>query len=280
MNQPITLVELQKIEFDILTKFASFCSENDLKYNLDSGTLIGAVRHKGFIPWDDDIDVTMPRPDYERFLHLTGGKLSEDVDVLTYKNMPNYIYPFAKAVNNKTILIENEVGDAHSIGVFLDIFPIDGLTDDDLKIKKLNRKRNLYVKMLFWSFGQIQKEKLSFKFILKTAVMYSCKIIGFRYFTKKLDILAQKYGFQTSEKVAQIIWGNKIFSMSKTGYLKNVPLEFEGMLFSVPSNYHEHLTLKYGDYLSIPPPEERKSHHQFKAFWKNDSKKPNLLLHS
>lgn len=268
MRKAINLEELKKIELDILIKFASYCDNNNLRYYLACGTLIGAVRYQGFIPWDDDIDVTMPRSDYEKFLQLSAGRIAEDIDVLTYQNKPNYIYPFAKAVNNKTILIEKDYGEKYSIGVYIDIFPVDGVPENLEKFTKNIKKINFYRKMIDFSIVPIKKGKMPGSVLVKVILFPICRVIGHHYFTESLDHLVKRYDFEEAQQVAQIVWADSFAAVSKEEYIKQVQLEFESEKFNVSSNYDECLTKIYGDYMKLPPVEERISHHNFKAYWK------------
>ena len=126
MREICNLSEIKKIELDILRAFRSFCEKNSLRYFLAYGTLLGAVRHGGFIPWDDDIDVAMPRTDYERFLKEFRDERYEVYDL----SKKGYFYPFAKLCDTTTVLIE-EMSVKNSIGVYIDIFPMDGIADND-----------------------------------------------------------------------------------------------------------------------------------------------------
>lgn len=114
MMKPINNIkEIQKLELDILKEFHEFCIKHDLVYSLMGGTMLGAVRHEGFIPWDDDIDVSMPRPDYDKFIDLTRNNLSNIYEVYSVETRKDYIHPFAKIVDNRTVLFEKNVRDKY-----------------------------------------------------------------------------------------------------------------------------------------------------------------------
>lgn len=268
MNQ-ISLQDLKKIEYDLLLEFSDFCDEHHLRYFLAYGTLLGAVKYHGFIPWDDDMDINMPRPDYDRFLELTAGKLGEDAAVLS-QNTPGYIYPFAKIINSKTVLMEDIIDMSHPLGVYIDVFPIDGLPRDEKQIRRLSKKQILIKKMLFLSVSPIKKGKTPGSILLKALVFTPFKIIGYRFFTKKLDSLAREWNFETSEYVSRVAWDRKIITIDKENYIKPVMLKFENRLFKAPSNYHEHLTALYGDYSKLPPADKCVSHHHFQAYWREE----------
>ena len=123
----VTPEELKRIQLDLLQKTADFCEQNGLRYFLCGGTLIGAVRHKGYIPWDDDIDIAMPRPDYDRFIN-TFNKQENYYQVVSRENNHAYSYAFAKVYDNRTILQELHYKGS-TFGVYIDILPADGVKD-------------------------------------------------------------------------------------------------------------------------------------------------------
>ena len=149
----ISLEELRKIQISILDEFSIFCEENKLNYLLTGGTLIGAVRHKGFIPWDDDIDVAMPRADYERFLSSFNV---EGYRIITPYNNEKYVYPFAKLVNSKTRIIEHTDTDS-DLGIYIDIFPIDYIPQKS--IKSYYRKRKIFEFVMSCKMAEKKKNR-------------------------------------------------------------------------------------------------------------------------
>ena len=133
--------EAKKIEFKVLVEFAKYCDENNLRYHLAYGTLLGAVRHKGFIPWDNDIDVTMPRPDYEKFRKLVCEKeVASNISCLDYKYCDTF--PFIKLVDNRTICKEHFLVTESNMGLYIDVFPMDGFPKDIKKQKGIIFRKN------------------------------------------------------------------------------------------------------------------------------------------
>ena len=124
----IEINELKKLELDILIEIDEICTKNNFRYSLAYGTLIGAVRHKGFIPWDDDIDIFLPRPDYNKFVDYC-SKNKTIFKLLSYDNSRWYSYPFAKATNQNTVIEEEETDFNGKMGIYVDVFPLDGLGD-------------------------------------------------------------------------------------------------------------------------------------------------------
>lgn len=141
-NKEMNLRKLQLAELEILKDFIRVCNELKLTYFLDSGTLLGCIRHEGFIPWDDDIDVSMPREDYEIFLEKGQALLKREYFLQSYKTEPNYTLNFAKIRNSNTTFIESSVKDLNiNHGIFIDIFPIDGYKPDRKIENYINEKK-------------------------------------------------------------------------------------------------------------------------------------------
>ena len=136
----ITLEERKALQLDILVKIDAICRDKGFRYYLSSGTLLGAVRHQGYIPWDDDIDLTMPRPDYEAFYsYFTANNNDADLQLISYRDKTS-IYPFCKMVNPKTTVVEHYVDPQYQTGVWVDIFPLDGVRSNDDTPFDLNAK--------------------------------------------------------------------------------------------------------------------------------------------
>ena len=136
----ITSEELKAIQLDLLQKTADFCKENGIRYYLCGGTLLGAIRHKGYIPWDDDIDISMPRPDYDRFISMF-NKPENDYQVIDMSNNKKYGLPFAKVHDTRTFVDELQYT-KDQFGVYIDIFPIDGVGEDE-QVLRILRWRNI-----------------------------------------------------------------------------------------------------------------------------------------
>lgn len=264
--------EIKEIQLDILKSIHDFCTERSMRYSLAYGTLIGAVRHKGYIPWDDDIDVMMPRPDYERFISEYSGYNSK-YNVQTYINDGSYFLAFAKVYDNRT----EQIIFPTKTGVFVDVFPIDGIPESIAE-------RDIYIK---------SKLQLIFKNIL-----YTCKNNAFRpgnkifnatkYIVKrimypsrkqaiiKLDILWKSNLFDSSKYVGVIV---DVDALEHCGQVRREVFEkyttapFEGMEFKIIENYDEFLSSQYGDYMQLPPEEERVPGHAAPVYWKEGYKK-------
>lgn len=260
----ISVEELKSIQIEILKEVHDFCLLKGLKYSLAYGTLIGAIRHKGFIPWDDDIDILMPRPDYEilkrEFRHPVLVFTDRDVD-------PNCYVTFGKIYNSRTIMHECTDYDSE-YGVSIDVFPIDGLPNDtDEAInhyKKLSRMRKLL------DFKMVKVS--STRSVLKNLVLIGGKLLLSPFKRKSLQDyvikLKKKYRYEDSNYVAELSFGTYKRILPKSVFESYILHRFENEDFFIIKEYDKYLTSVFGDYMKLPPIEKRVSHHSFKAYWK------------
>ena len=251
--------ELRQIQIGILDEVHSFCEAHGLRYFLSSGTLIGAVRHKGYIPWDDDIDIYMPREDYEAFLNTYHDK-SGRYKAINPRLESDYYYTFAKVVDLRTKMIETET-EGYEIGVFMDIFPVDYVTDD-----LQERERVFKLKKLLY---KIRRCKISNANPLRSRLAYWCY--------KSLPVSAH-YVFRLIQRL--IVLGkptHTVCNMTEAGpkikgcfpaedIASSVDIEFEGKTYKTMVGYKDYLERTYGDYMTLPPVEQRVT-HQFEAYW-------------
>lgn len=265
----IELREEQLIELNILKEFADFCDANNLNYYLDSGTLIGAVRHQGFIPWDDDIDVCFLRKDYERFIKLMAqqnNRLSEHI-VLELED--DSLYPYLKLVDTRTVLIEYPKTNPVETGIYIDVFPKDGIRTLEKKEVRRAKKVQRY-NLLFWMreftaprlarAGGIKNKFCAsiIKMIIPNSSKYKHKAIK----------LAQKYDVDTCDYVSSIVCSGMGGCVNKACFKERIDVSFEGMTFKAPIGYDVYLKSLYsGDYMVPPPPEKRKAHETI-VYWK------------
>ena len=258
----ITSDELKIIQLDLLQKTTDFCDKKGLRYFLCGGTLIGAIRHKGYIPWDDDIDIAMPRQDYEKFA-MTFNQPGNYYQVVSVNTDPNYAYAFAKVFDNRTIL--KELHYKGTIGAYIDIFPADGVKDTFqirkmmLLHKMLNTKRANYYKRTF----------------LKMIINTLGKILLLPFSAHKIafwmDSEARKYPFGSISSAGLIANPLGIGEMvDKSVFDSDIYQEFEGHQYRVPIGYDRWLRSIYGEYMQLPPEEHRVTHHTFDAWWKEN----------
>lgn len=250
----IDLDKLKQIEIELLIVFISVCQKLHLNYLIAYGTLLGAVRHKGFIPWDDDIDIVMLRADYEIFLEKAPQYLREPFFLQTHKTDPNYFNCFAKLRNSNTAFIQESVKNVKmNHGIFIDIFPLDAYSME-------------HHRQFQWH-----------KFVVNERIMMEIVPLSFRPLTCKLIRPYAKWKYPTPEQayvereklfcsiqsgsfLADNFWGEKEI-MPKQWLEDTVLVDFEGLRVCAPKEYDKVLTQLYGDYMQLPPLEQRVSQH-------------------
>jgi len=257
------LTDLQSVEYNLLLEFDRVCKKLDLRYFLSSGTLLGAVRHSGFIPWDDDIDVLMFRKDYDRFLKFAPAEIGPRYFLQTNESEKEYPFPFAKLRDSETTLIEKEVRDLNiNQGIYIDIFPLDGIPTNKL-LRNLGWVPLSIIGYLSL-FKKVRKQtphKLGIMFkILDSIIPIKAWTLSRMYVSlcKMCDVDKAKF-------VAFSSWPDYPFDLivyRKSLFEETVVLNFHGRLFPAPSGYDELLKQLYGDYMVLPPEEKRNSHHR------------------
>lgn len=260
-------IDIKPIILETLCEFHSFCEKNNLEYFLVGGTLLGAVRHEGFIPWDDDADVVMPRKDYNRLLELQEG-FDFPFKLKSPKNIKSFRHPFAKLTNEKVIVEEGSYIPYQS-GVWLDIFPLDYTFDSK------------YFQKLHFSMVESLRFLLKIKYDLEAKDTFSPKIRILLPYLKVVTKLTPRkllnQMFETNEKLPSKIlikkknyanlygsWGIKEIAPISVFESKKL-YKFEGNSFWGPKDYHSWLEKVYGDYMQLPPAEQRASKHQIKV---------------
>jgi len=259
----IETTELKSIQLEILVEVDSFCMQNGIKYSLGGGTLLGAIRHKGYIPWDDDIDLMMPREDYDRFAATFRSATCELQDL---RKDPNVIESFLK-VNRKGTMMRDTVFGRNLWAIFIDIFPIDGLPNDwqdhYQKIKRL--RDNLPIVCPFYKTVAGNKPLWYAKYIFKR--------ISHPFIRNVLDIkneiedIARSAPFNSSPFAGVILgsYGEKEV-VKKSVFDEYIELPFEGVKFPAIKDYDTYLSAIYGDYMTPPPVEKRVSHHLYDSY--------------
>ena len=263
----LTLQELKEIELNILKMFDAFCKENSIRYYLSFGTLLGAIRYKKFIPWDDDVDVLVPREDYDRLIKLFRD--DENYHLYAFEKDKRYLFPFAKLCDMRTRKEETFYKcKGIELGVEIDIFPLDAFDNDPeqakreikciqkcgskLRLVKLDKPAtNNPVKRLVWS-----------------VIMGFYKMIGGAHYIQKIIKVSNNPSQKGNDFVGAKVWcmyGERDM-IPREAFADTVDIEFEGEMFPAPVGYDTYLTCMYGDYLPEPPKEKQKSHHHFKAY--------------
>lgn len=268
-RQELSLLEIQKREAKILKYLHEICVENNITYYLFYGTLLGAVRHKGFIPWDDDLDVIVPRDDYEKLLTILHKR--DKYTLLTNDYFDDYRYPFAKLVDPETKLVEYGVLECQELGVWVDIFPLDAIPNNS-KLQKIHIKT---VKKIINMNRYISADEKALDCEINTTVKKIKHIIAKQFKNRTVINLANKIAkFYNPEKAkfkADLIWGsdsNAIFPNEWFGTPKQI--QFEDGFYYVPCDYGSLLKKIYGNYMELPPVEMRQSNHLYSCYLRNE----------
>lgn len=258
--------DVQLIELEILIEVTRICRENNIEYFLDSGTALGAVRHKGFIPWDDDVDIGMTRASYDRFIDKAENQLGENYFLQTRQTDKNYPYSFAKVRKNGTAMIEwNTRNLKMHHGIWIDIFPYDFLPNDRIKREKQIKKSiRLHRIFLFKTMKErTSRPRKSIKWVCLSIIR---KILRFSLLVIPVSILEHLVNetfkefneIETDNITCHCYGGGCVFN--RKDLLPTGKIEFEGCVFPIANNPDAYLKNLYGDYIILPPVEERNGH--------------------
>lgn len=257
----LTVDEFKDIQLEILKVVHYFCEEHDIKYYLTYGTLLGAIRHKGYIPWDDDIDICMVRDDYEKFMGIFNSEQNR-YKFVSYETDKNFLYTFGKVIDTNTKLIEDSKIN-YNLGINIDIFPIDGIDNDIFLLKKQSLLRKfINIKTINYS----RKRSFIKNLILAFGKISLC-IIPTRIFIEKMIKNSKLHSYEKSQQVCCVVMGtesNKPFP--KDYFNKRKLVEFENNYFYVPTEYDGYLRSMFGNYMKLPPKEQQVTHHVFEAY--------------
>lgn len=260
MKTETTLRKLQWVELEILDKFVQICEEHELTYFLAYGTLLGAIRHRGFIPWDDDVDVGMPREDYERFITICKKRQPEGYFLQESRTYAKYWHIFAKFRKNNTQKIESNPPPPYPNehrGINIDIFPYDTALSNYfiLKIQDFLLKK---IRFLLFEKRGYKSDGSKFLVLLKQLIAKIIPFNGFHGFARAI----MTFSPEKSDSITS--WGSaegyKKETFPRDVILPTVRAEFEGRQFAIPNDSNFYLEQIYGDYMQPPPVAERNSY--------------------
>ena len=250
--------KMKSILLELLDQFVQVCESNGLQYYLAAGSVLGAVRHKGIIPWDDDIDVYLSREDYEKIQLLPQSVWGKSMRLATWRNTKKYRYHFLKVESTTTTLIE-QFDPIYVGGVYLDIFPLDSIPDDiELAQKQAADIRKCFDKYYILNATNPQKCP-SFYHYLKYRIKHCLYTI--QHIQNKWENVASRY--TNSEKIADFHSEGYENPMYSKWFGQGKMMEFEGKMYKVPSDTDAYLRFMYGDYMTPPPLKDRIGHDSY-----------------
>ncbi len=265
-NTPRKMRRVWRVELAMLDEIDRICRKHGLRYFLVHGSLLGAVRHRGFIPWDDDLDIAMPRKDYDRFLELAPGELEEPLSLHTpFTEKELFWGAYARIRNSRTAAIEpRDMGHQGNLGVWVDILPFDVCPGDDRKFAEKEKKLARYQKLLYAGiYGRDFKTYLGMKSWEWRFCRLLAKCIGHKRLCRELDRTQRLYTEEDSGEIAFFTGAGKYRRLQAANFQGSIQLEFEGREVPVPSGYEKYLFEIMGrDFMKYPPEEERKPKHR------------------
>ena len=274
--QQMTIKDIQEVSLEILKDVHDFCMANDIRYTLQGGTLLGAIRHQGFIPWDDDIDIAMPRPDYERFIrsyHSEKGYKAFSRELPS--PAPEVYLAFSRVCDMERTFVDyrNLEWTSAQTGVWIDVFPLDGIQNDGTERNEhFERMYELWRKYHSLRFAN---RPFSWNRKLKTKnvwfiTQFRRPFLSYKMIDEHIKLCQSvKYG-ETDSYIQAAFMGYGMKEVHRVNVLGETVLKkFEGYDFCVMAGYDEALREKYGNYMKLPPVEQRVNHHGGRYYWKD-----------
>lgn len=254
----------------LLKQVHDFCEKNELCYYMAYGTLIGAVRHGGFIPWDDDIDIWMPRSDYEEFFARFNSGCAEFAKAINCDTDSAYYLPFGKVYDTRTSLIEKVAG-AREIGVYIDIFPLDRLSSDEALNASVRKKIQFMRKLMSIKVCPTHNMRKGYRRTVHAILSRLPLGINANRCSRRINALSRSLDDAASNTYAAV--SNTDAKGIQRNYdekwlRERVMLPFESEMFYAPAGYDGILKYIYGDYMKLPPEEKRVSMHDYVSHWK------------
>jgi len=251
------LRQLQLIELEMLAEVDRICRKNNIRYSVSGGTLIGAVRHKGFIPWDDDLDIFLLHDEYEKFYEAC----KTDLDTSRFffqdhRTDPGYRWGYGKMRRKGTEYIKaGQERLKQKTGICIDIFDSENIPDGERERKRFSRQMFCIRKLLYSALGRTNEKNLFMR--LWYGIL---SLIPSSFIHRVKDRIARKYNQQETDNVLCLMWPVKGFQYGfpRRLFSEYIDLEFEGIKCMAISSYHEYLTMQYGDYMTLPPEDQRK----------------------
>ncbi len=255
--------EVKTIQLNILDIVKAFCDANEIHYWIDSGTLLGAIRHKGYIPWDDDIDIGMLREDYDKFATMFNCS-NDRYRFVCIENTPDFYLPHGKVCDTFTTLFEPDES-GYKLSVNVDIFVYDNAPDDDAEVKRMYDIRDKLRKIHSAQNPAVGYCGNTAIKALQYIRKFVYRIIFPRDSVKRMVLNSKKYSNAETSRVGNFTAFTRMVC-NKRVFDSFIDVEFEGKLYKAPIGYDEWLTSFYGDYMTLPPEKKRVSHHSYAAY--------------
>lgn len=249
----IDIRSIQMVMLEIMVQIDKLCKENGIRYVLDGGTMLGAVRHKGFIPWDDDMDIIMPRDDYLRFIKIAEEQLPPKYVFQCIENTPQYPYNFGKVRAVNTVFKEKMTGHLPiNHGIYVDVFPMD-------YVDTLHPNRLAFVKRWISHYTMLRYQKL--KMVDRKRYLIA-SLLPLRFINSSVTALMEYRLKNGGNQVAKLCHQGPRKPPVPVSIFDDVILApFEDYMFRIPKAYDQYLSERYGDYMTIPPIEKRDRHN-------------------
>lgn len=258
----IELRDLQLCQLDIALEIKKICDENNIPYFLIGGTLLGAVRHKGFIPWDDDLDIGFLRKEYDRFIEICKSKLPAHLFLQTWDTDKGYALPFAKVMLKGTKFREEANGTSKAQDmIFVDVFPFDNMPDNVIKGKIYFIIEETAKKLLQYKLGYDMSSRSEHKILHKMLKMFS-HMFSVNFLKRCIYLYQTKENGKRTRFLVNYNGAYRDKEKFSVTNIKTVPLSFEGYDFTGPAGWNELLKNMYGDYMELPPIEKRGNRHK------------------
>ena len=268
----LSLNEIHKVTLEIVKKIIAICEKKNITYYTAYGSLIGAVRHKGFIPWDDDFDIVMLRPDYDMFVNycIENSKTLHPYKLINQTTDKNYPFMISRFCDCRYKMIRTDGGENASMGIFVDIYPFDGLGNDSLQIREnmLLKKKLL---LIAFTFASIKNwfTKGFVKCLIKFLLCSMFHAIGKKKIVGLIEKMRKIHSVEDSKYVGCVIWDSAMVFFEKEWFSKTKLMDFEDIKVAVPYKYHEVLVTSYGNYMELPPKEAQVPTHAYKIVKKD-----------
>lgn len=267
MTEITDLREIQQLELGLLRHLAQLCQENDLRFFLSNGTLLGAVKYGKFIPWDDDIDVFLPRPDYDRLMRLPKADAGA-YRLMSQERTPGWRLPFAKLCNMSTCKRETSADFGADIGLDVDIFPLDTWAGGSAQARRCGLLQR-------GVSASLESRFLSPRTGWRRTVLYLfwrlSRLLGCSFFCRCIQHEVDRgRSLAAPTHLGCVVWslygGRELIPADV--FASSVPVPFEGQMYPAPVGYDTYLRQLYGDYIPDPPPEKQVTHHRFTVWYR------------